>query len=296
MQEFTEKLISSLACPNCKGSLVLGGKDFINCENCETSFELLDGNILSLMPSNPKKLPPAYFEQEYIEIKKKHSELQKHDNDSDRLSAVIFSFYHAWHKSVLLKIRKPEQLVVDLGCGVGTFYKHLPTSFHSQTVGLDSDLEALKKCRKTFPEVYLIQCNLCHLPFKDGTDHHYISLSTFEHIYFLSDLMDELSRVLGDDSLLQINLPTEGGWAWGLGRRMTTQREWENMGINYRDFVKLEHCQTAKKIINELQNRFVSVQKNYFPFFFPSINLNVFFNGVFKKKPVKASSHVVLPN
>ena len=61
-----------------------------------------------------------------------------------------------------------NEMIIDLGCGLGTQLKHLPPEAKKCWVGLDSRLDLLQTIRVNYSDIHLIQGDLYNLPIKTG--------------------------------------------------------------------------------------------------------------------------------
>ena len=84
-------------------------------------------------------------------------------------------------------------------------------------------------------------------------------------------------RILKENCSFFVGLPLEGGFLWNTGRRLTSEREFSRRyGIDYSKVIKIEHCNTARRIIDNLRKIFILKRKSFFPLsFFPFINCNL---------------------
>jgi SAM-dependent methyltransferase len=113
-----------------------------------------------------------------------------------------------------------------------------------------------------------------------------LSFYSFEHLNPLSASLDEYKRVLKPNGRIIGAIPNEGGFAWGLGRYLTSRR-WihANTQINYDKIICWEHPNFADKILNEMNKRFTLKQVSHFPpLSFPSLNLSLVTKFIYEKK------------
>jgi len=278
------RVIKILACPDCWKEIHQKNTGYLSCSGCRRDFEIFPDNIISMQPTKKKKLPEMYFDPVYIEAMKHVEKIFSCIYDSNSLIARINNSYHKIQESLLLQYSLPDQMVIDLCCGVGTHLKYVPQEKQILRIGLDSNLELLRICRKQFAESILIWGDIYSTPFKSESLSHVLCLSSLEHIYFLKDALVELERILLKDGLLFVTIPAEGGLMWNTGRSLTTQRMFENMGVNYKKYIEVEHCNTAEIILESMKAIFETKVQKYYPFKFPSLNLNLLINGIYVKK------------
>lgn len=217
---FNAPLISILSCPDCRGSLQ---GDFaegdVICEDCGRSYAMAGPGILDLMPSQSKPLPDAYEDPDYLKMSKLFDEAQSYFTDDTNLFQII---HNASHKKIRSWLREynTDGWTCDIGCGQGYHWDFFEGNF-DRLIGVDIRLESLRKIRERHTGGILIQADITKLPFKDGVFDQIISIYALEHIYYLDDAINEMTRILPSRGLAYIGLPCKGGLAWNLGRKLT---------------------------------------------------------------------------
>jgi hypothetical protein len=93
-----------------------------------------------------------------------------------------------------------------------------------------------------------------------------VSIATFEHLVDLPAVAARAGLLLADEGALQVSIPTEGGFLWGLGWRMTSSPMfWRRYRMPYSPVIRHEHINTAREIGDVLRIFFDSVEINRFP-------------------------------
>jgi SAM-dependent methyltransferase len=236
-----------------------------------------------MMPSKTLPLPEMYSDPEYIAVRERFHEIMTYVYESKTIVSYFNNVYHKIQQSLIEKYSLRDEIIIDLGCGLGAQFKHCFHYARQYWVGLDDQMDLLQIIRKRYPDVQLVQGDLCQLPFRAGSIHNILCASVLEHIYYLEHTVSEIKRVLTPSGLFFMTIPMEDGFLWNTGRRFSTQRNFEKQGMNYKKFISIEHCNTAQKIIGLLKNHFEPVMNSYYPFYIPSINFNLFLNSVLKK-------------
>jgi ubiquinone/menaquinone biosynthesis C-methylase UbiE len=120
----------------------------------------------------------------------------------------------------LLEVR-PDDLVLDLGCGFGRHAYEFARRGAS-IVALDAGAEEVAQVRATLgamsdegeigatSKVGVVQGDALHLPFEDGTFDRVICSEVLEHIPDDEAAMAELSRVLAPEGTMAITVPRFG--------------------------------------------------------------------------------------
>lgn len=167
---------------------------------------------------------------------------------------------------------KPHYRSLEIGCGSGYHFHFVQGGDHT---GLDLSTEHLERARLRFPEVQFIKHDAYNLPFPDAFFDRVVSIYVFEHLHRLPECLAEAHRVLKRDGELLVALPCEGGWAYDLGRRLTSKRFFERrFNVDYLNLVKSEHCNTYQEVMEELKKLFRIEAIRYLPFRIPSVHLN----------------------
>ena len=123
-----------------------------------------------------------------------------------------------------------------------------------------------------------VQCDARKLPFRAAVFRTVISIYNLEHILELQRVLGEVHRVLAADGKFLIALPCEGGFAWNLGRELTTRRTFhKKYGIDYDKIIAFEHVRDFRGVFDEITRSglFQVIQKRFFPMLVPSVDLNL---------------------
>lgn len=278
-----EHIISILACPDCRKG-VTEQENILICNNCNRVFEYLDNNLISMMPSNPLPVPHIYFDSEYIKAKEYAEQILSFHYDSGSLSSRISNSYHKIINKLSLKYSVSHYINIDLGSGLGTILNYIPQELHPFWIGVDNNIELLKYVKKKYPKCYLIYGDLQRLPFRTAGVMNIFSLAVLEHLFYLDESLDEISRIINDNGYLFVTIPAEGGIMLNSGRFFSSTRHFKRLGFNWKKYIKIEHCNKAKEIMNKLRLRFEVKNLKFYPFLIPCVNLNLIINGVFTKK------------
>ena len=169
-----------------------------------------------------------------------------------------------------------EETVLEVGCGHG---HHLSFARHPyrRYIGLDIESKFLRTLQNRFAGRSLVQGDAYALPFASGSVDCVLSVYHFEHVRRLADSLEEIHRVLKPEGELLVGIPLEGGWLYGIGRRLTSQRYMEKKyGIDYQAVVHWEHWNDFPEIEKRLEEKFRISERRYLPFsFFPFPHGNV---------------------
>ena len=166
---------------------------------------------------------------------------------------------------------------LEIGPGTGSHLRFEDIGRQTEYVGLDVWGEIAGAIEKAFPSVRLVigDCQK-RIDFPDNYFHRVIAIHVLEHLVDLPAALDQIARVLRQDGLFSAVIPCEGGWAYKLGRRFTTQRMFEKRyGRPYGPIIRYEHVNTVWEILDAIAQRFRTVHRTSFPLRVPSPNLNL---------------------
>jgi len=94
-----------------------------------------------------------------------------------------------------------------------------------------------------------------------------ISTAVLEHLTNLPFVVVYSALHLKENGLFQHGIPSEGGFAWGLGWRLTTGLSFRlRTGLSYKLLMRHEHVNTALEIVAIVRYFFGSVLIRQFPF------------------------------
>ena len=102
-----------------------------------------------------------------------------------------------WGRSTVAKrlIRRlgRSQFALDIGCGTGLITRFIESS---QVVGIDINRWNLARANGRIPDADFVQCDVEHLPFRNGLADFAICTEVIEHLYFPSRALGEIARVM----------------------------------------------------------------------------------------------------
>jgi SAM-dependent methyltransferase len=103
-----------------------------------------------------------------------------------------------------------------------------------------------------------------------------VAFHVLEHLPDLPAALRQVRRVMRDGAVFDVVLPCEGGFMYGIGRRVTTARFFKKKF--HRDFTKFiaqEHVSTVAEILSLLNTEFEAEGTVYYPTRVPSPDVNL---------------------
>ncbi|MBF0518741.1 MAG: class I SAM-dependent methyltransferase [Nitrospirae bacterium] len=261
-----------LICPDCRSKLQHDSRGY-NCLACGSSFEILDENIIDLLPKHNKAGDEIIY---------RHSDYK---SQFPYLSEIRNYFYTkklaAWsmswgHKNLIRLIGgNVNRTQVDLGIGRGDHYDYVDDK--NSLIGVDYDADAMRDIRKKGIDAPLVRADITRLPFPDQSFDVVTSTNAFEHFYYIEVCIEEIYRILKNDGVLAVSFPIVGGWLMDTLSRFGPQREFKRRyGLNWDKVLKVEHCNTSRYILEAVRRLFIIKKIIWSPFVISSHNLNMF--------------------
>ncbi len=253
-----------LQCVNC-GSKTLREKSRMICVDCSSSFEKTAMGVWDFRKLNERE-PKIFQEDEFLRWLKVFRE--KESKDWIIYSNSFFRWIsQAGHRILGRQINKghtADKLILEIGAGTGALLEHVRLA---RFVAVDTSIESLETLKTKWPNALCICASANSLPFEDGTFDHIVSLHTLEHLYFLSEALEEAKRVSKQDGGFHYVIPTEGGLGFYLGRKIVTGphlKKKYNLDVDY--VMDREHINDAPRVLKFLRMHFEKVEINYWPF------------------------------
>lgn len=226
-----------------------------------------------------------YKDSEYLDWSKNYLKFYE-DNQKGTLGEKVNHFGFKIVKSLDYK----GKVVVELGPGLieHTDYnaenpdRYIVVDIDQQFLTASSEFLG-KKGYKSVEEV-LIQPGSKKLPFEDNSIDIILTFHQLEHVYGLEEYLIEIKRVLKPNGILAGAVPTEGGFAWGLGRFLTSRRYVKkNMDFNYDKIICWEHPNFVDKIQKLLLEHFTPIKLHKKPFGLLPFDFNLSFSFILRK-------------
>lgn len=166
--------------------------------------------------------------------------------------------------------------VLEIGAGLGAhvgFEAGEPQEYFA--LELRPDMAA--RIRQHHPSCHVVvgDCQ-SGLPFPDRSFDRVLAIHVLEHLPDLPAALTEVRRVLRPGGTFGAVVPCEGGWLYGLCRRISAQRLFERTyKQSYRWLIESEHVNMPGEIRHELTKQFEITDATWFPLRIPSRDVNV---------------------
>jgi len=268
-------ILDKIQCPDCQGSLADVSPESLTCHSCGRAFKVENG-IYNLLPVSKLREPEIHGSPLFKKLRSVldgiHEEHYRKESASRKFEDTV--------KKYLMRFVDTEskrELPVDFGCGTGTGIDTIGQS--GRILGIDNEMSLLRTCAKQHPNATLVCCDMRKPPFKTGALRTVFTVATLEHVFYLEEVVENLSRILAKDGTLYVLVPTEGGLAWGLARSLITSRKYGHLGLDRQTFLeamKIEHCNTVFSIDCVLRKFFQVDRQSYWPFRIGGAHFNLY--------------------
>lgn len=194
-----------------------------------------------------------------------------------------YSKYASFNHKYVVSDHRVRQLTptLEIGCGDGEHIKYelsVGSNMHAYTA-LDIRQNLLDVVAANYPNLDIINADCQEkLPFKSNHFKRIIAMHVLEHLPNLPAAIAEIHRVLSkDDGVFQVVLPCEGGLAYSIARKLSSERMFNKRysTMRYSKFIQSEHLSSIEEVVCELMKKFDIVSSRYYPFFIPIVNVNL---------------------
>ena len=168
----TKNFLNILACPECKTRLNQKSELQLECTSCNHVFEIRENIPILLMEDFDKSLSSQdkKFELEFMRQTVEKDAVKGFDRGV--YASLKEQEYRDLFNNILIPSQDEEQLILDLGCGVG-LSSIILSEYSYEVVGLDIVFESLKKAKNILKPgedlPFLIVGDVERTPFLDHT-------------------------------------------------------------------------------------------------------------------------------
>lgn len=171
--------------------------------------------------------------------------------------------------------------VLEIGAGTGEHLGYVRHTF-DQYVLTDLDGKMLEVAKRKLNDKHdnklLFETQSGeNLSYADNSFDRLIATHVLEHIYQPHLALKEWRRVVNNGGILTVLIPTDPGVAWRLGRHWGPRKNAIAHSIAYDYVMAREHVNSCNNLIALLRHYFPERTEAWWPFPFPSIDLNLFF-------------------
>jgi SAM-dependent methyltransferase len=258
------------SCPVCRQGGLGPEGERLACDACGHIFPTVR-NIPDLRPAEPLRRPRVYDDPDYGTWVAGLAEAQDYFY---REGGIVNFIQGSGHRAVRrLREGRAFGITLDLGCGDGAHYPFLHRP--GACLGIDIDQRSLEKLKTRYPAFAVVRADAYSLPLRDQTVDSIISVYNLEHMAYLDLTFEEMHRVLQEKGHLFVSVPNEGGFCWGMGRRMSTARRFSTPTLDYRRAIQIDHINCVWQIEKAIRRYFRIIRRVFFPLRIPVFHLNL---------------------
>lgn len=215
-------------------------------------------SISDLLATYPRHRPPLPPAQQAIYVQ----EYRRNRQGADAVTSLAQKAESWMHRQIAAENSKGGD-VLEIGAGS---LNHLP--YERERAGGYDVIEPFSALYEDSAHRHLIRDfypDISVLP-KERRYGRIISIAVLEHLSDLPAVIARAALHLREDGLFQAAIPSEGGFLWGLGWRLTTGLSYRlRTGHSYATLMRHEHINEAAEIITLIRHFFADVTIRRFP-------------------------------
>lgn len=216
----------------------------------------------------------------WLEYRAKFSEVYDASNYTSPLQALVM---RASHRLVEKEYGDDAcfERILEVGAGTGEHVQFVRHRFSEYTL-TDLDPSTLEVAREKLTGInrgnirFQVQAG-SELEYPDESFDRLVATHVLEHIYQPHLVLKEWRRVIKNNGVLSVLIPTDPGFAWRLGRHLGPRRNALKHGIAYDYVMAREHVNSCSNLIALLRHYFPRARERWWPLPIPSVDMNLFF-------------------
>jgi SAM-dependent methyltransferase len=170
----------------------------------------------------------------------------------------------------------PGTRTLEIGAGIGSHLSFEDLA-NQEYYALEYRAEFCERLAAFLPPERILHGSIeDRQPFPDGSFDRVIAIHVLEHLRNLPAALQEVARLLRPGGVFDVVLPTEGGLAYGLARKISAERMFRRrFRMDYTPIVRNEHVNTFGEVESLLHPLFRREHARYFPLGLPSAEINL---------------------
>lgn len=216
----------------------------------------------------------------WIKQRENFSEVYDESNYSSPLQSFVMRASHKLAEKAFDENVHFDR-VLEIGAGTGEHYPFVRHTFDEYILS-DLDPKVLDVAKKKLTTINngvikFEKQSGSNLAYADNTFDRLVAVHVLEHIYKPHIALKEWFRVLKNNGIITILIPTDPGLAWRLGRHLGPRKRAVGKGIPYDYLMAREHVNSCNNLIAILRHYFPEAKDSWWPFPIASIDLNLFY-------------------
>jgi ubiquinone/menaquinone biosynthesis C-methylase UbiE len=216
----------------------------------------------------------------WIEYREKFATVYDDSNYSSPLQSLVMRTSHRLAERAFGE-KVHFDRVLEIGAGTGEHLSFVRHSFNEYIL-TDLDPQTLDVAKKKLAGIHDGKIAFEaqkgeRLDYPENSFDRVIATHVLEHIYQPHLAIKEWTRILNNEGVLTILIPTDPGLAWRLGRHLGPRKRAITQGIAYDYVMAREHVNSCNNLIAILRHYFPQAKEAWWPLPLASIDLNLFF-------------------
>ncbi len=217
----------------------------------------------------------------WLEMRRRFADVYDESNYAEGLQGFVMRAGHRFSERRFGPAHRFER-VLEVGAGTGAHFPFVRHAFGEYYV-TDLDAKALEVAEKRAApgaragiRVFETQ-SAAELDYPDQSFDRLVATHVLEHLYHPHAVLREWRRVVRAGGVISVLLPTDPGFAWRAGRRFGPRRRSQRLGLDYDYVMAREHVNPLNNLIAFLRHDFPRRTEGWWPWGFPSMDLNLFY-------------------
>jgi len=188
-----------------------------------------------------------------------------------------YAFVEAFNQGYVAKLGVPAGTrTLEIGAGIGAHLAFEDLEAQDYYV-LELREEFCRRLEQLLPAGHVMRGSIEERqPLPDGSFDRIIAIHVLEHLRDLPRAIAEVSRLLRPNGMFDVVLPTEGGLAYEIARKISAERLFrQRFGSDYTPIIRSEHVNTFAEVRSLLTAAFTIESSRYFPGVLPGAEFNV---------------------
>jgi SAM-dependent methyltransferase len=142
---------------------------------------------------------------------------------------------------------------------------------------------------KAFPSLHVIVGDIQReIPeLAGGAYDRIVAFHVLEHLRDLPAALAQIKRTMAPGAVFDVVIPSEGGMAYKLGRRVTTARYFKKkFNREFARFIAHDHVNSAREILALLKQEFIVEREIHYPLRVPTVELSLCVGLRLRKPPI----------
>lgn len=188
-----------------------------------------------------------------------------------------YGFVEAFNQGYVAKLDVPPgSRTLEIGAGIGAHLAFEDLEAQDYYV-IEFREEFCRRLEQLLPADHVICGSIEERqPLPDGSFDRIIAIHVLEHLRDLPRALEEISRLLRPGGMFDVVLPTEGGFAYEVARKISAERMFrQRFRSDYTPIIRNEHVNTFEEVRSLMTALFTVESSRYFPGVLPGPELNV---------------------